>query len=105
MTTTALPLIKAPAAALLLDMHPDEVYRLAREGVLPSLKFGRRVRFEQDAVLAYGRTAGARVPRAKLAQVVTPAVATAKAHRASTRTARASFAVLDPYSHLLQRPA
>jgi len=92
-------LLTAAAAAELLGIHPDHLYRLARRGDLPALRFGRDLRFEREAVLAAGRAAGERVVTVKLPRAAAAVVAGPR--RARTRQARLSLATLDPYADLL----
>lgn len=40
-------------AADLLDMHPDRLYRLAREGKVPHIRLGRSVRYRVSALLKW----------------------------------------------------
>lgn len=52
-STTATPrLVTADELAELLTISRSHVYQLAHDGVIPSVKIGRNVRFEVAAVLA-----------------------------------------------------
>lgn len=48
------PLVRADKVATLLDLTDDAVYRMAREGRLPSVRLGRRVlRFRLREILEF----------------------------------------------------
>lgn len=42
-------------AAEILNMHPDRLYRLAREGKVPHIRLGRSVRYRVSALLEWMR--------------------------------------------------
>lgn len=94
-------ILTAPAAAELLGMRTDALFRLARRGDIPALRFGRSVRFELETLLEAAREAGKPQPRVPTRRV-------APVDRASTQTpgarrSRAKVVVPDPFAHLLQR--
>jgi excisionase family DNA binding protein len=44
------PLLRAEDVAELLGMRVDFIYRLARRGEIPHLRFGRTLRFRSEAI-------------------------------------------------------
>ena len=44
------PLLDAQAVAEILGLPVDHVYKLAREGRVPHLRFGRTLRFRAEAI-------------------------------------------------------
>jgi len=82
-------------------MRTDAVFRLARRGDIPKLRFGRSVRFELEALLEFAREAGKpepRVPARRVAPVDRPC-----AKPLAARKSRVKVEALDPFAHLLQQ--
>ena len=44
------PLLRAEDVAERLQLRVDHIYKLAREGQIPHLRFGRSLRFRADAI-------------------------------------------------------
>ena len=57
-------LLRADQVAALLQVSRWRVYDLARQGVLPSVRIGRAVRFDPDALAVFISRGGAEVPDA-----------------------------------------
>ena len=43
-------LLKVDDVAEILGMHPQTVYRMARQGKIPSVKIGRSLRFDSEEI-------------------------------------------------------
>ena len=56
-----LPLRDAEWAACLLAVTKARVYQLAREGVLPCVRLGRQIRFDERALRAWVEGGGQRL--------------------------------------------
>jgi excisionase family DNA binding protein len=94
-------ILTASEAAELLGMRTDALFRLARRGDIPALRFGRSVRFELETLLVAAREAGSPQPRVR-ARRVAPVDRT-RTQTPAARKSRANPEAPDPYAHLLQR--
>ena len=56
------PMLTAEEAGELLDIRKPQVYALARDGILPSVRVGRLVRFNRDILLAWIAQGGSQHP-------------------------------------------
>ena len=52
-------MLTAREASALLRIRPPQVYMLARDGILPSVRIGRSVRFNRERLLAWIEAGGA----------------------------------------------
>ncbi len=57
------PLINAAAVAALLGVSTWRIYELARAGLLPSVRLGRTLRFDPDALRAWIDAGGSAEPQ------------------------------------------
>ncbi|HLW59115.1 MAG TPA: helix-turn-helix domain-containing protein [bacterium] len=55
-------LLRVPRVARVLDVHDHRVYKLIRNGVLPSVRLGRQVRVDEDALRDWIRRGGQSLP-------------------------------------------
>lgn len=55
-------LLRVPHVARILDVSEDRVYELAREGVLPAVRLGRQIRFDEDKLRAWIDQGGCALP-------------------------------------------
>jgi excisionase family DNA binding protein len=53
------PMLTASEAGTLLRVRTPQVYALARDGVIPSVRVGRAVRFNRDRLIAWIEAGGA----------------------------------------------
>jgi excisionase family DNA binding protein len=51
-------LLLAAEAAAMLRVTENRVYELAKRGMLPCVRLGRQIRFDEEAVLAWLRAGG-----------------------------------------------
>ncbi len=58
------PMLTATEASALLRVRLPQVYALAREGVIPSVRVGRKVRFNRDRLLRWIDDGGTGFPGA-----------------------------------------
>ena len=56
--TMSHPLLTAREVARLLRVHPNTVYKMAREGSVPAYKVGRRYLFNLSEVMAVAAVTG-----------------------------------------------
>jgi excisionase family DNA binding protein len=56
------PMLTADEASELLGIRKPQVYALARDGTLPSVRVGRLVRFNRDILLDWIANGGSRHP-------------------------------------------
>lgn len=62
-TTARRPrMLRAPEVAELLDLPVKRVHILAREGIIPRVKVGRQVRFNEAEILAWITSGGSAYP-------------------------------------------
>jgi excisionase family DNA binding protein len=47
------PMLTAPEAARFLRVRAPQIYALARDGTIPSVRVGRAVRFDRDRLLRW----------------------------------------------------
>ncbi len=57
-----LKLISAERTAEMLDEKIDAVYRFAREGILPCVRIGRKVKFSEKVLEEFIKTGGKALP-------------------------------------------
>lgn len=55
-------LLNAYQVADLLDESVEWVYRAAREGIIPSVRLGRKVKFSEEAINEFIRSGGKALP-------------------------------------------
>lgn len=55
-------LLKVPEVARWLDLPVDRVYSMAREGILPTIRLGRQLRFDRKAIDEFIRNGGKALP-------------------------------------------
>lgn len=55
-------MLRAEAVAALLDLPRKRVYLLAQEGIIPHVRVGRQVRFNESAIEAWIANGGAGYP-------------------------------------------
>ena len=55
-------LLKSTEVAELLDVKPERVFALAREGILPSVRLGRQLRFSNEAIVEFIKNGGKSFP-------------------------------------------
>jgi excisionase family DNA binding protein len=58
------PMMTASEASALLRIRKPQVYALARDGIIPSVRVGRKVRFNRDRLLRWIDDGGAGLPEA-----------------------------------------
>ena len=56
------PLVTAAQVAAYLDISLPQCYQLCRDGILPHVRIGRRIRFAPEVVLAWVERGGAAYP-------------------------------------------
>jgi excisionase family DNA binding protein len=52
-------LLRAKRVAELLDITPEQVYRMAQERLLPGIRVGRQWRFDESSLLEWMQNGGA----------------------------------------------
>lgn len=55
-------LITVPRAAALLGLRERRIYQLARDGLIPSVRIGRQLRFDEDALRQWIAAGGQALP-------------------------------------------
>jgi excisionase family DNA binding protein len=64
MSASSSSLLTADQVAERWQVPKGYVYRLAREGIIPTVSLGRYYRFQLEAITAFERGGGTRAPRA-----------------------------------------
>ena len=62
-TTPAREMLTADEASTLLRIRRPQIYALARDGIIPSVRIGRAVRFSRTQLLQWIEAGGASIPK------------------------------------------
>lgn len=54
--------LTAKEVSMLLQIPPARVYELARQNLIPSIRMGRQVRFNEEALRAWAESGGRQQP-------------------------------------------